>query len=188
MEEAYPIVTTDAFVLYTKPSKESDRFVTCLTEKYGVITVYARGIRKEKAKLRNSLIPYRYVSLSFVNGKTRTLTDINVKDQLKNIWSDKEIYTNYVTLLKTIYTIVPADLNSDVAIFNTLKETTIYFEKGSKEDAEKILLASHTLIFMHLGYINNTKTFQELLSSMRSNKNLEVVLQKEINKAFNCCF
>jgi DNA repair protein RecO (recombination protein O) len=68
---AHHIYHTDAFVLSSRPLGDSSKNLVLLTRRFGRISAVARGIRKEKSKLRYSLEYLRFARVSIIRGRDR---------------------------------------------------------------------------------------------------------------------
>ena len=55
-----------AFILQHRNYRESSLIIDVLTRDYGVISILARGVRKNKSKLAGLLLPFSCLKLSFV--------------------------------------------------------------------------------------------------------------------------
>lgn len=66
---SYHIYTTKALILSHTPRREADRIYSLLTRDLGLIRASAGGVRKISSKLRGSLEPLAFASVSLVRGK-----------------------------------------------------------------------------------------------------------------------
>ena len=161
MKNSYPVLITDAFILHTRSVGEADRIITMFTRDNQVISVYARSIRREKAKMRGAVKPYGKVSFSAVLGKRATLKDITVIDTLDAIWSDEIKYTAFVTFLQHIRALVPVAEPCDDNLF-TITETFVDFlQRSAPMHAENTLLVGQVMFLNALGYISDSTIVPE---------------------------
>lgn len=77
----YTHYTTRAVILTMQERGEDDRVFSCLTEDFGKIIAYAKGVRKITSKLRGHLVVGTVVRLTLIRGKhvwriTDSKTDI----------------------------------------------------------------------------------------------------------------
>lgn len=66
---SYHLYQTRGIVFASYPRSEADRILRLYTERYGAVTVYAKGVRLEKSKLRGALSVYSVSTIGFVAGK-----------------------------------------------------------------------------------------------------------------------
>ena len=155
MTHAYPILTTDAFILHTHNGGEADRTVVVLTRERGVMYVYARSIRKETAKMRMMVLPYNRVHMSVIIGKRNILKDIVVTDPFRAVWGETGKYTALVRLLHCVHTLIPPLESKDVRIFAVVEEAVRALERSDGTYAPHILLVAQVSILNILGYVHN---------------------------------
>ena len=122
MHGSYPISTTEAYIIHTKGVHEADRILTALTKDKGMLEIYARGIRKEGAKMRNRIKPYAHTYLSVIHGKTLILKDAAAGEPLDTIWENKKKYTALVKLFKHTQTLIPVNSEDSEQLFLTIKK------------------------------------------------------------------
>ena len=152
MKGLYSVLTTDAFILYTRGIGEADRIITVLTRSDGLIDVHGRSVRREGAKMRGAVKPYGRISLSIVRGKRNILKDIAIVDTLDDVWCDEKKYAVFVTLLHHIHTFAPIT-EYDENLF-TIVETAVYFLKNMPSfSAANILLVAQVMLLTALGYV-----------------------------------
>ncbi len=167
MENTYAVLITDAFILHTRGIGEADRIVTALTRENGVIDIFARSIRNERAKMRGTVKPYSRVSLSAVIGKRNILKDITTTDTLSAIWREKEKYTAYVNLLQFVRTQVPAVSAKDKHLFPIIENGTRYLQESEAKKSPDILLVAQVSLLSALGYVHDKdiehNTFEKIL-------------------------
>lgn len=73
------VVLQPAFVLHSRPYRDTSFLVELLTREYGRLTVLARGVRSQRSKLYGLLVPFSPLLVSF-SGKTdlQTLQHVEV--------------------------------------------------------------------------------------------------------------
>jgi DNA repair protein RecO len=67
---SHTIYTTEAFVISSRNSGESDKLFKIFTRDFGVISAKATGIRKIESRLRFFVQDFKYIEASLVKGKT----------------------------------------------------------------------------------------------------------------------
>lgn len=83
---SYHIYTTKGLVLSERPIREADRLYSILTRELGLVRVRALGVRKGDSKLRGSLEPFAFASISLVRGKEYwTITSAELLRKLPGI-------------------------------------------------------------------------------------------------------
>ena len=65
----YRVHHTEGIILAASDSGEADRMYTVYTKDYGKLSIFAKGVRHEKSKLRYHLCLFARLRLSFVEGK-----------------------------------------------------------------------------------------------------------------------
>ncbi len=82
-----PTVTTEGIILKRINFGEADRVLTVLTDRYGKISIIARGVRKITSRRAGNIELLNRVKLHLFKGKSYTLTEaesIETFDKLKN--------------------------------------------------------------------------------------------------------
>lgn len=153
MKGSYPVLTTDAFILHTHGVGEADRSITALTRDRGLMYIYARSVRKEGAKMRGSVKPYGFVSLSVILSKRNILKDITITNVLREVWNNEEKYTTFVTLLRCIRSFIPIDDDCGTDIFSVVEETAHFLGSAHPAHATHALLTAQIIVLTILGYI-----------------------------------
>ena len=180
MTQTYPILTTDAFILHTRAVGEADRIISFLTRESGVITIYARSIRREGAKMRSSVLPYSRVYISVILGRKNILKDISVADTLTELWSDQKKYTALVQLLHHIYLLVPAVGDRDVALFTIVETATQFLRHSDTAHADAILLTARVMALSVLGYVPDVAAHPDSFSDTLE----RILASSDVRRAF----
>lgn len=87
------IVKTNAIVLRARKLRETSRFLTLYTEKFGKIDAVAKGVRVQKSKLRGVLEPFNEISAVIYRKENRGaqyLSDAEVVSARKHLTTDYE--------------------------------------------------------------------------------------------------
>ena len=188
MRKSYSVLTTDGFVVHTRGVGEADRVVTVLTERDGLMDVYARSVRKEGAKMRGATKPYARVSLSVVLGKRNILKDIVITDTLDLLWCDREKYTALVVLLHFLRTLIPVTESCDEGVFHTIETAARLLQESDPAHAQDILLIAQVIVLALLGYVSDhsitpsrfENIFAETVASPHRQKELRQHLQNAL--------
>lgn len=133
---------TDGVVIRDINYRESDKILTLLTEKYGKLTVSAKGARRLKSSLLALGRPFTYASFTLFKNKDRyILNDGEIKDSFFDLQKDllKLSLANY--FLELVADFTEEELPDDgvlrlllTALFNLCyKDTDIKIVKSSFE-------------------------------------------------------
>lgn len=187
MHNTYPIHKTEAFILWTSVGGEADRQVHLITEAFGTLTVLAKSIRKEEAKMRTVVLPYQHVRLSFVVGKRNILKDISVKDPLIEIWAEQEKYVAYVSLLRYMQKHIPMDTHLDDTLYAVLVSYINQLKNGDRAHIPTIELVAKNILLSLLGYVDDEsisfETFDIMLEQAQQSKDYRAKLERTLAKA-----
>lgn len=70
-----------AFVLQHRPYRETSLLLDVFTRDFGVVSMLAKGVRKEKSKIAGLLLPFRALRLSFVDkNELKVLSQVEYVD------------------------------------------------------------------------------------------------------------
>lgn len=93
-------IVVEGFILSEVSYKESSKILNIFTKEYGIIGVFASGVKKIKSPLRSSANQFTYgvFNIKYKEGKLSNLISIDVVDSLKNIRSDLTLisYLSYM--------------------------------------------------------------------------------------------
>ncbi len=78
----YHLYHTESIVIGSTPSREGSRYLSLLTEDLGLIQALAQGLREEKSKLRYTLQPYSYSTVSLVQGRIWRVVSSQEKENI----------------------------------------------------------------------------------------------------------
>ena len=149
--------------------------------------MFARSIRKEEAKMRTVMLPYRSVYISFVVGRKNILKDAVVKDPLRSIWENREKYTAYVSLLQCIRHYIPTNALVDEPLYATVIETLSHLKACKPSSASIVSLVAKTIILSHLGHVEHTnfsvKNFTEVVDKALQSKTYKNKIEKTLMNA-----
>ena len=159
MKEAYPVVTTEAFVLHTYTVGEADRKILLFTENSGAVEVFVKSVRKEGAKLKGFAYPYRKGIFSFIVGKRNILKDVTAIDPLFDIWSDETKYKAYIGMLRLVRDYVPSPSTPQPELFDILDTAVDCLQDVDGEYVTFVSLAMKGKFLSHLGYIRDNNVY-----------------------------
>ena len=78
----YHLYHTESIVIGGTPSREGSRYLSLLTKDLGLIQALAQGLREEKSKLRYTLQPYSYSTVSLVQGRIWRVVSSQEKENI----------------------------------------------------------------------------------------------------------
>lgn len=125
------IIKTRAFVLRTRPFKESSLFAVMLTRTYGKIDVLAKGCRRPKSKLCGTLEIFNLDEIIYYKRETKdvyTLSDATVIEDFEKIRSDAQTVNAALVLCEFFTKTLPPEEKNDEAytmlsmFLNTLRD------------------------------------------------------------------
>lgn len=125
------IIKTKAFVLRTRPFKESSLFAVMLTRKHGKVDVLAKGCRRPKSKLCGTLEVFNLDEIIYYKRETKavyTLSDATVIDDFEKIRSTAQTVNAAMVLCEFFTKTLPPEEQNDEAytllrtFLNTLRE------------------------------------------------------------------
>ena len=67
---------TDAFIIHTRPYKETSLIVSFFTKEYGNVSAIAKGAKGKKSKFSGNLEPFRLMNIGSVSYTHLTLPTI----------------------------------------------------------------------------------------------------------------
>jgi DNA repair protein RecO (recombination protein O) len=90
-----------AYVLHSRPYRETSLLLECLTREHGRLGVVARGVRGERSRLRRAqLEPFQPLALGLLlRGEMATLTDVDMVGNLARLPGDAALAGLYLNEL-----------------------------------------------------------------------------------------
>ncbi len=176
---SYKIKTSKAFILSTKQEGESDRFLTVYTELFGKVYIFVKSVRETNAKLTGFAYPYRYLDITFIEGKKKIFKEAKIINELFDVWNSQKKYTLYTRFLKNLNKFTNFN-EKDKRIFDI---TEWFVSKLNTEDENKseflyIVALYFFLYFSGFATIYEKITPDELFSKIKSDK-------KALNQVMN---
>lgn len=167
------IYETDAYILKTVPQGEADMFVTCLTKEFGLVRVYAQGLRYEKSKLRFAVQEYARVTVSVVQGKHVWRLTSAQADTLLTVCLSEAACAVVVRIFRLLERLLQGEA-TNTALFEVVDAgCAVLQEPMHVEQYASIETMMVLRILYHLGYIDGTKVFQPIISSCEYNNALQ---------------
>ena len=104
-----PTVTTEGLILKRVNFGEADRVLTVLTDRYGKISVIARGVRKITSRRAGNIEVLNRVKLHLFKGKSYTLTEAESIETFQAIKDNLTLSTYAFHILELIHRLVPEE-------------------------------------------------------------------------------
>ena len=116
-----------AFVIHTRPFRDTSLLVDCFTRQYGRLTLVAKGARSPKSQFRALLQPFKLLSLSWQGrGSLKTLIDAESLDQFFSL--EKKFLYSALYVNELLLNLVPVEDPSD-SLFEHYFQLLISLEK-----------------------------------------------------------
>ncbi len=178
MKDAYPIITTNAFVVHTSAYREFDRGAVLFTEDLGKISARAISVRKDAAKLRGIIYPYRFLKVTLIDCNDYIVKEGRVIDPLFSIWECDLKKKAYVKSLSLINKLV-SGYSGENLVFNDLCQFVYTLKDCEKKFVEGTSLAAMLLFLSRLGYVEGS------ILKMHTLKSLGEMLTNSSNEKYN---
>ncbi len=136
-----------AFVLHSRPYRESSAIIDCFTREHGRVSVIAKGCRRQKSTMRGLLQPFLPLLLSYQGQRElKTLTDCEARGfsyTLRDVNLFSAMYINELLLL-LLHKEEPFVGLFDVyeSVLATLARAEATSPEGALREFEKVLLES----------------------------------------------
>ena len=140
---SYTIHNTDGLIISQRSLREADRVYSILTRDLGLIRGTAIGVRKDASKLRGSLEPLTFSSISLVRGKE--YWRITAAEVIKEIKSEPEILRPLILLEKLVQ-----GESAHPELFDMVRD--LILSRQPDDEMFEIHLVAN--ILFHLGYLN----------------------------------
>lgn len=152
---SYLLYQTEGIVLSAWPRSEADRVLRLYTERYGGVTVMAKGVRLEKSKLRGDIELFCKTNIGFVVGKeVYRLTHAQVVDAYPRIRAYYERYYAAGFIAQMLRNVV-ADGEKDSALWELISKAFSFLasDEFPRESICIVLSAFELKLFRCLGYL-----------------------------------
>lgn len=127
-----PGVTTEGIILKRSNFGEADRILTILTDRYGKISVTARGVRKITSRRAGNVEILNRVKLHLFKGKGYTLTEAESLDTFQRLKENLILTTTAFHLIELIDRMV-LEGQSDTRIYDLLTSTLKILERNPRQ-------------------------------------------------------
>ncbi len=89
-----------AYVLHSRPFKDSSALVDCFSEEHGLLTLIAKGAKRPRSRLQGLLQPFMLLSISWVGkSELKTLTQIEAQALYPKLHAQKVLLGLYLNEL-----------------------------------------------------------------------------------------
>lgn len=188
---AYRIYTTEGIILGKKNVGEANQVLHVFTRDLGLIRLAVQGVRLEKAKLKNHVQLFSWITLSCVRGKdswrmtSATMLSAPYPNTPREQLHFKRVYADLMKLLRHfgVYDIPQKEL------YEKLHEAFIHATETAQ--SEKTLRLVMPLIFLYtLGYLSREDAVQAMGGSVSETfmhahahpKELKLIIEKTLSQ------
>lgn len=180
---------TEALVLGSKQSGESDKTVSLLTRDFGLVRARASGVRGERSKMRYALQDYSHSNVSLVKGKrawrAAGATAIHVAQ------GDPRGIASFARISELVLRLVHGEERSDY-LFEALREAHGALMQEKADAFGMIEIVCVARILYSLGYISSEALGAALFTntaytgeSLLEAESMKDALLMSINKAIS---
>ncbi|MEK9201705.1 MAG: DNA repair protein RecO [Patescibacteria group bacterium] len=159
----YHLYHTESIVIGSSPSQEGSRYLSLLTEDLGLIQALAQGLREEKSKLRYTLQPYSYSTVSLVQGRIWRVVSSQEKE---NIFHNFGPQSKEIILCGRIFSLLKklvAGEEKNTSLFAVMKNGIEFLKDGLTEEEIKALEYLLVLrVLRNLGHLPSSTSLDEL--------------------------
>ena len=172
---SHNIYKTEAIILGSKNSGESNRLLFLLTKELGFIIALSQGVRNLKSKLRYGLQDFNLINLELVRGKEvwRVTSAEIIKNYSKSLLGDEHKAKSAGRIFLVLRRLMHGE-SKNRELFEDVSQFLSFIEKEDL-NSEKLLLLEilvNLRILNHLGYGSNEESIKKFLSG---NINLELI-------------
>lgn len=175
----YAIHTTPGFIIGSRPNGEASKLLSIFTSDLGLVRAIATGIRLEKSKLRPFMQEYSFGTFSFVRGKEFwRLTSAQEGGAPKSLTSGKSSHELLVRVASLLERLLQGE-DPHPELFQCIETTASFIENSLKLNEEEISTLESLVVMRilgHLGYVGDSKDFNEILAS----NNFDIDLLKQL--------
>jgi hypothetical protein len=108
-----PAVTTDGLILKRKDFGEADRVLTVLTNRYGKISVIAKGVRKITSRRAGNIEVLNLVKLHLFKAKSYTLSEAESIATFQKLKDNLTLSTTAFHIIELIDRLVPEEQKNE---------------------------------------------------------------------------
>lgn len=108
-----PSYTTPGLILKRKNFGEADRIVIALTQRFGKISIIARGVRRIKSRRAGNIEVLNVANLHLFKAKAYTLTEAEAVETFQKIKSNLTLSTTAFHIIELVDRLVPEDQKNE---------------------------------------------------------------------------
>lgn len=156
---------TDGCIVRAEPQGESDMFFSIFTSELGLVKAKATSVRKLESKMRYTLQPYSFVSVSLVEGKgSWRITNADSIHSTENLSHDSlKIFVRALKLLERLVQGIEVDSH----LYDIVKDAHTFLAKNnlSKDEQEDFECLLVLKILRTLGYIGDNSDLKACIET-----------------------
>lgn len=179
---SYHIYTTEGLILSQRASGEADRIYSILTEEFGLVRAKAGGVRKEVSKLKASLEPLSFSTISFVRGKEYwRITSASLESNLaKEFGGEKDLLVSLSQVFALLEKLVVGE-SAHPELLDIISEALRFARSNTpeKEDVKILEIWMVLNILYELGYVSDSEYTSIVLEKKLSSEVLETIKQNK---------
>ncbi|WP_139376072.1 DNA repair protein RecO [Clostridium oryzae] len=138
-------------VIKTMDYKENDKILWIFTDKFGKISVIAKGAKKSKNRLFNLCLTFCFSELVLYKGKNMyRINEGNIIESFQGFLNDLDMLT-YASYICELIDISMVENEPNLELFK-LMLTAMYLLKSNAMDSDILLRAYETNVLKHTGY------------------------------------
>ena len=151
----------EAFVIHSKPYKETSLIVTFLCRSAGKISAVAKGAKRKKSKFSGQLEPFQLLNIDFRGkGNLKTLYLAETTNPYKDFISKENLYSGFYINELINFLLVQSDESEE--LFQLYKESIEELKTKEELEAFRLGIAEMDGWLGHYeveeGYIHNGRT------------------------------
>lgn len=127
-----PALTIEGLVLKRRDFGEADRILTVLTDRFGKISVYAKGVRKISSRRAGNIELLNRVKMHLFKAKNYTLTEAEVKETFQPLKSNLLLSTTAFHIIEIVDRLVPEN-QKNTALYNLVVAILQILEKTPRQ-------------------------------------------------------
>lgn len=127
-----PAVTTEGLILKRKDFGEADRVLTALTDRYGKISIIAKGVRRITSRRAGNIEVLNRVKMHLFKSKNYNLTEAESIETFPTIKSNLTLSTTAFHIIELVDRLVPED-QTNRALYDLVVATLQILEKNPRQ-------------------------------------------------------
>lgn len=167
----YKIYTSDAFVVKTRPSKDTDLSLLLFTEQLGLLNAIAKSARQHTSKLKFALQSLSFSSISLVKGReVWRITSVKKHISLYDKRLVPEVRAMLARILLFVERFCPRE-QPEPEVFDLVKQISGFVFKEIATSPElPFYIQPIEYYFMinmlyHLGYVKNVEAIESMIDT-----------------------